>query len=544
MSMRMGVYARVSTSNQTQAQSIEPQIERLKAAVQERNAPLDERHIFRDDGWSGASLNRPGLDGLRDAVRAGEIDKVLITAPDRLARNYVHQMILLEEFAHYACEVEFLDRPMSDDPHDKLVLQIRGAVAEYERELITDRMRRGRQAKYRAGVLLPWTKPMYGYVWGVDNPRDPAQARLEDYQAHVIQDIFSLYTTGGLSLGGLAKYLQQQGIPTPSGNPIWSACTIRAILRQVAYTGQVYAHRYQYRAARVRRSATHPLGKPHQTMQELPPEDWIFVAHIPPIISQEVFDLAQARLAQNKGFARRNNKANQYLLRALVSCGHCQAACTCRALDKGRYRYYICNGKGKAFHSRRLDKCPARYAPADQLDDLVWQDLCELLRQPDLITQALQRAHAGLWLPQELQARRTALQQSAAQLEKQLDRLTQAYLSAIMPLPEYQRRRHDLTVKIQSLAQQQSQLEAQVDHQREIAALTTSLEDFCSRVRLGLDNATFEQKRQLVELLIDRVIITDDAVEIRYVFPTSKGSEHVRFCHLRLDYRTHSWLAC
>jgi len=286
MSMRMGVYARVSTSNQTQAQSIEPQIERLKAAVQERNAPLDERHIFRDDGWSGASLNRPGLDGLRDAVRAGEIDKVLITAPDRLARNYVHQMILLEEFAHYACEVEFLDRPMSDDPHDKLVLQIRGAVAEYERELITDRMRRGRQAKYRAGVLLPWTKPMYGYVWGVDNPRDPAQVRLEDYQAHVIQDIFSLYTTGGLSLGGLAKYLQQQGIPTPSGNPIWSPCTIRAILRQVAYTGQVYAHRYQYRAARVRRSATHPLGKPHQTMQELPPEDWIFVAHIPPIISQ------------------------------------------------------------------------------------------------------------------------------------------------------------------------------------------------------------------------------------------------------------------
>jgi site-specific DNA recombinase len=300
MSIRMGVYARVSTSNQTQAQSIEPQIERLKAAVQERNAPLDERHIFRDDGWSGASLNRPGLDGLRDAVRAGEIDKVLITAPERLARNYVHQMILLEEFAHYACEVEFLDRPMSDDPHDKLVLQIRGAVAEYERELITDRMRRGRQAKYRAGVLLPWTKPMHGYVWGVDNPRDPAQARLEDYQAHVIQDIFSLYTTGGLSLGGLAKYLQQQGIPTPSGNPIWSPCTIRAILRQVAYTGQVYAHRYQYRAARVRRSATHPLGKPHQPMQELPQEDWIFVAHIPPIISQEVFDLAQARLAQNK----------------------------------------------------------------------------------------------------------------------------------------------------------------------------------------------------------------------------------------------------
>jgi site-specific DNA recombinase len=539
MSLRIGLYARVSTSSQAQAQSIEQQIERLKTVVREQGCQLEDQHVFRDDGWSGASLNRPGLDGLRDVVRTGEIDKLVITAPDRLARNYVHQMILLDEFAHYGCEVEFLDHPMSADPHDKLLLQIRGAVAEYERELITDRMRRGRQAKYRAGLLLPWTKPLYGYVWGIDNPRDPAQARLEDYQAHIVQAIFRWYTTDGLSLCGLAKHLQQQGIPTPSGKQIWSPSTIRGILKQVAYTGQVYAQRYQYRAARVRRSATHPLGKPHQSAQELPEADWIFVASIPPIISQEVFDLAQARLAHNKSFARRNNKVNQYLLRALVSCGHCQAACTCRALDKGRYRYYICNGKGKAIHSRRLDKCPGRYAPADQLDDLVWHDLCELLQQPDFITRALEQAHAGLWLPQELQARRTTLQQSAARLDKQLDRLTDAYLTAIMPLAEYQRRRHDLTQKIRSLAHQQSQLEAQVDHQREMAALTTSLQDFCGRIRLGLDNATFEQKRQLVELLIDRVIVTDDAVEIRYVFPTSKGSEHVRFCHLRLDYRAH-----
>ncbi len=537
MTLRIGLYARVSTSSQAQAQSIDQQLERLKSAVHVQGGQLTNQHLFRDDGWSGASLNRPGLDGLRDVIRAGEIDKVLITAPDRLARNYVQQMILLDEFARYGCEVEFLDRPMSDDPHDKLLLQIRGAVAEYERELITDRMRRGRQAKYRAGALLPWTKPLYGYVWGIDNPRDPAQVRLEDYQAQVVQDIFSLYTSDALSLCGLAKHLQQQGIPTPSGRQIWSPSTIRAMLKQPAYTGQVYAQRYQYRAARVRRSATHAIGKPHQSAQELPAQDWIFVASIPPIISQELFDLAQARLTQNKSFARRNNKTHQYLLRALVSCGLCQSACTCRALDKGQYRYYICNGKGKAIHSRRPDKCPARYAPADQLDALVWQDLCSLLQQPQFMTQALEQAHAGLWLPQEMQARRTVLHKSAARLDKQLDRLTDAYLAAIMPLAEYQRRRNDLTEKLHSLAQQQSQLEAQVDHQHEIAALTTSLQDFCDRVQQGLDNPTFEQKRQLVELLIDRVIVTDDAVEIRYVFPTSTRSEHVRFCHLRSDYR-------
>src|SRR5258707_14912788 len=116
-------------------------------------------------------------------------------------------MILLDEFQRLGCEVEFVDRPMSDDPHDKLLLQIRGAVAEYERELISDRMRRGRQAKYRAGTLLPWTKALYGYVWGVDNPRDPAQARLDVYQAQVVQTIFSLDTRDGLSLFGVAKHL-------------------------------------------------------------------------------------------------------------------------------------------------------------------------------------------------------------------------------------------------------------------------------------------------------------------------------------------------
>jgi site-specific DNA recombinase len=115
---------------------------------------LEPTHVFRDDGYSGATLARPGLDRLRDAIKAREVDRVLVTAPDRLARNYVHQMVLLEEWEQSGCAAEFLDRPMSDDPHDHLLLQIRGAVAEYERTLIAERMRRGRLVKLRAGTLL------------------------------------------------------------------------------------------------------------------------------------------------------------------------------------------------------------------------------------------------------------------------------------------------------------------------------------------------------------------------------------------------------
>ncbi len=142
--MRSAVYVRVSTKRQAQAQTIEQQLERLQAVIASRGGHLGPDQIFRDEGYSGATLNRPGLDRLREQVAAAEIDQVLITSPDRLARNYVHQMVLLDEFERFGCQAEFLDRPMGNDPHDRLLLQIRGAVAEYEPTLIAERTRRGR----------------------------------------------------------------------------------------------------------------------------------------------------------------------------------------------------------------------------------------------------------------------------------------------------------------------------------------------------------------------------------------------------------------
>jgi DNA invertase Pin-like site-specific DNA recombinase len=141
--MRVALYARVSTRRQAQAQTVEQQLERLRGHTRQQgwDVPLD--HIFRDDGYGGASLRRPGLDRLRDRAAARTLDLVVITAPDRAARNYVHQVLLLEELEGHGYAVRFLDRPMSHDPHDQLLLQIRGAVAEYERTLISERMRRG-----------------------------------------------------------------------------------------------------------------------------------------------------------------------------------------------------------------------------------------------------------------------------------------------------------------------------------------------------------------------------------------------------------------
>ena len=532
--MSHAMYVRVSTPRQTQTQTIEQQLQRLHEAFSTRDWGVSSDLIFRDDGYSGASLSRPGLDRLREHVARAEITSVLITAPDRLARKYVHQVLLIEEFERAGCQIEFLDRPMSQDPHDQLLLQIRGAVAEYERALLTDRMRRGRQAKLQAGILLPWTRVPYGYRVDVDRPRDPAGMRVEPREAAIVANLFSEYLEPGQSIYGLTKHLLAFQVRTATGSLHWNPSTIRNILHNPVYTGKAYAGRTRARVPRSRRSALLPIGQPGSSRAMTPPTDWTFVTDVPAIVSQAQFDAVQDKLAQNQQFARRNNTAHTYLLRALVSCGVCQRASLART--NGGNAYYVCRGKTQRGISGEVEPCPARYVPAGQLDELVWQDVCSVLQHPEVIGEALQRAQNGAWLPQELQARGHQLRKVSASLEQQLERLTDAYLGGVLQLEEYRRRREDLEQQKQSLAQQERQLELSIDRQLEVSTLVSTIEAFCARIQAGLDTATFEQQRQLIELLIDRVVVTNDDVEIRYVIPTTAASEHVRFCHLRADY--------
>jgi site-specific DNA recombinase len=533
--MRIAVYVRVSTQRQAQTQTIEQQLERLRTYIKEQNWTLPDEQIFRDDGYSGSRLNRPGLDRLRDQVRSAELDRVLITAPDRLARNFVHQMLLLEEIERFGCQVVFLDRPMTHDPHDQLLLQIRGAVAEYERTLIAERMRRGRQMKLRAGTLLPWTRAPYGLRLDPDHPRDPTGMSVDPAEAAQVAEMFAWYLTEGATLYGLAQHLQQQGVPTPRERKFWNAASVRGILTNPVYTGQVFSGRTRSQPARTRRSALKPVGRSEESSTCAPREEWILVTQFPPVVSQEQFDLVQAKLVRNRLLARRNNTSEEYLLRGLVSCGVCQLGCMGRLAHPG-YTYYCCRGKDMSFCSGREERCPARYSPAPALDGLVWDDLCQILSHPEMIACALERAQGGHWLPQEFQARRENLRKGRINLERQIERLTEAYLSGVIPLAELQRRRRELEERLQVLARQIEQLEAQGDRQNELSCRLVSIQDFCQRVATGLANATFAQKRALVELLIDRVVVTNGDVEIRYVIPTTPGSEKTRFCHLRKDY--------
>lgn len=526
--MEVALYARVSTDRQQQTQTITQQMERLQAQVAQRpDWHVAETHIYRDDGFSGARLDRPGLDRLRDHAAFGEFELVLITAPDRLARKYIHQVLLIEELQTVGCRIEFLERPMTDDPNDQLLLQIRGAVAEYERVLIAERMRRGRQAKLRSGRLLPWSKAPYGYLLASERPRDPDHLRLDPVKVAVVEQIFAWYTQPErLSLYEVAKRLSQAHIPTPSGGLVWHVASVRGILLNPAYTGTAYSGRTHSVPARQRKSAMLPVG-PGQSQRPAPPEAWIPIP-VPAIISQETFDLAQDRLSQNRQLARRNNDTYDYLLRGLVNCAQCHLACLGRSLPHG-YHYYACRGRNDGARVAEGRACSARYAPAVALDELVWQDLCLLIQRPALVMHELERARSGQWLPQALQARRRTLNNGVMQLERQRARLLDAYLAEIIGQDEFQRKHHELGQAQDGLSQQLRQLDAQARQQIETAQLAQHVEGFCQRLQPTLEQLDFAQRRQLVELLIDRVIVDDDKVEIRYAIPTSPKGELLPF---------------
>ena len=497
---------------------------------------LAEENIYRDDGYSGAKLNRPGLERLRGRAGMAAFELVVVTAPDRLARKYVHQVLLIEELNSSGCNVEFLERPMKDDdPHDQLLLQIRGAVAEYERNLIAERMRRGRHMRLRAGTLLPWTVAPYGFVLDVERPRDPSRVRLDPVKAEIVRQIFAWYTDPEVpaTLYWVAKKLSDQGVPTPRGGARWNVASRRGMLRSPAYAGMTYSGRKQPAPSKARKSALQPVG-PGQSTRRTPPQEWIGVS-VPAIIDQETFDAAQRRLDQNKQMARRNNKTHDYLLRGLVSCGRCKLSSTGRSLHGG-YHYYVCRGRSDLLRAAKGERCTARYAPAKALDELVWQDLCHIISDPTVITHELQRARSGEWLPQALQARVKTLQDTLAQLERQQARLLEVYLAEIIARDEFERKRQELAQTQGALKGQLRQLEAQAQQQIDTLELAENIQTFCKRLQPTLEALDFSQRRQLVELLVDCVVVEDEKVEIRYVIPTSPKGETSRFCHLRLDY--------
>jgi site-specific DNA recombinase len=338
-----------------------------------------------------------------------------------------------------------------------------------------------------------------------------------------------------VTLHGLAAQLTARGVPTPTGRPVWRSTTIRNLLTNPAYKGEAASGRLRTTPARRRKSALEPIGRGVSTRVH-PSQEWITVP-VPALVTAEQFDLVVRRLAANRLAARRST-THPSLLRGLVSCGVCRLSCSgvTRTATDTRYRYYRCRGKMAQVSSGRSSCCPARFIPATQLDELVWADLCAVLQHPDLVTQALERARSGAWVPEELRRRQATLRSVRASVTRQRQRLLEAYLAEVIDLACFRRQDRTLAGQEADLLAREREVAAQGERLVEVSAIAQSMTQVLKQLRLGLGQTSFDQRRQLVELLIDRVVVTDGQVEIRYVIPTTDHSTTTRFCHLRSDY--------
>jgi DNA invertase Pin-like site-specific DNA recombinase len=270
------------------------------------------RLVFEDEGFSGSTVVQPALERLRDLVAQVHVDILLCHAPDRLARRYAYQVLLLEEFARAGTAVRFLKATPADTPEAALLVQVQGIIAEYEKAQILERTRRGKLHRAKAGSVNVLSGAPFGYRYVRKGTDTPAHYEIVEHEARIVRELFRHYTEEPLSLRALGKWLTEQGIPTAAGKTLWDHSTVRQLLRNPAYCGQAAFGRTAQMDQLPRTTRWHRLsgakpGKRPARRMTLP-EHWIHIV-VPAIVSEELFELAARRLEDKPAFLRTTNKA-------------------------------------------------------------------------------------------------------------------------------------------------------------------------------------------------------------------------------------------
>jgi site-specific DNA recombinase len=183
------LYARVSSAKQQLNENIASQIAAIEQYAQQHDYHISPQHVYKDDGYSGARLDRPALDRLRDAVAQGEVETVLILSPDRLARHFPYQYIVVEEFERAGCETVFTNHNFGTSPAERMLQEMTGVFAEYERAMITERCRRGRLHRARQGQVWMSEAP-YSYTYIPRTENCPGKLVINETEAEVVRIIF------------------------------------------------------------------------------------------------------------------------------------------------------------------------------------------------------------------------------------------------------------------------------------------------------------------------------------------------------------------
>ncbi|TWU19233.1 recombinase family protein [Allorhodopirellula heiligendammensis] len=538
------IYGRVSSDAQAQEQTIESQVADIRRKVSQDKALLQDKNCFLDDGVSGSTLHRPALERLRDAAYVGQFQRLYVHSPDRLARKYAYQVLIVDELQKLGIELVFLNRAIGASPEEDLLLQMQGMFAEYERAKIMERSRRGKRHAATRGSVNVLSAAPYGYRY-ITRREGDGQAAYEiiEEQATVVRQVFQWVGRDRLSIGEATRRLTKSDTVTATGKATWDRTTVWGMLKNTAYKGSAAfgktrtgPRRPQLRAHRGNSKTPRRTGSTYDTDTS----EQLSIP-VPAIVSSELFDAVQTQLTENRQRGHESRRGAKYLLQGLLECSKCGYAFygkpVSRTSAKGKvrsYAYYRCIGTdGYRFGGKRV--CECKQVRTDKLDEAVWNDACELLRHPKLLRKEYERRLAA---PSDSDSV-ASIKKQVASSKRSVERLIDAYTDGVLDRAEFDPR---LKRARDRLAKHERQLQTLESESREQSTLRESLscvDSFCESVGTNLESADWTLRREILRTLIDNVVVEPDQIRIVYRinFPlfakkTSKnGKEKVlHFC--------------
>lgn len=496
--IRAALYARVSSEQQVKENTIASQLAELRQRIARDGLALLAEHCFVDDGHSGSTLVRPGLERLRDAAYAGQLDRLYVHAPDRLARNYAYQFLLLEELQQRGVEVVFLNQSLGKTPEERMLVQMQGIVAEFERAKILERSRRGRRHAAQQGRVSVLSQAPYGYRYRSKRVHGEACFEVVAEKAEVVRQIFDWVGRERVTLSEVRRRLQQRGVVSPGGQKHWSPTTLAFLLGNHAYRGQALFHSGACRDGAEAGVTPEAIAIP-----------------VPALVHEALFATVQEQLQENRRRQRQQRRGELHLLQGLVVCQMCGRAFVyskCRSSRYPRvYCYYRC--MSMLAEGRRQRTCTNPAITASALEKTVWQDVSAVLREPRRLALEYQRRRTQT--PPQAESLRW-LQQQQAKEQRALARLIDAYESGLLEKEEFAPRLERARQRLQDWQTQLDQLhEAQAQEQTMEQALGR-LEEFAARIETGLREPTPEQQREILRALVKRVEIAPDKIRVIY----------------------------
>jgi site-specific DNA recombinase len=518
--MRMAaIYARVSSDQQREANTIASQTASLIEFAQRHDLEVPEEWVFEDDGYTGATLERPGLERVRDLAAEGQIQVVLAYSPDRLSRKYAYQILLIEELARNGVETIFVKAPQGASAEDQLLVQFQGMISEYERAQILERSRRGKRHRAQSGEVSVMSGAPYGYRYIRKTNEAPAAYAVLEAEARVVERIYEMYTVEGLSIGEITRRLNADGIPTRKASARWERTTVWAVLRNSAYRGIACfgKTRSSSRTRVMRPQRRRGVITPSMTAgHERPREEWIEIP-VPALVSEDSFARAQELLQENKARSRRRT-IEPSIVQGLVSCQKCGYAFSRSSTQTSarKIHYYKCIGSD-SWRKLGGPVCDnGRMIRQDLLDQIVWAEVIRLLEDRTLIQQELDRRLAAARSSDPTKKREQSLQRELVHVGKGIERLLSAYQEALMSIEQLRERMPGLRQREQTLRAELQAIADQANDRAAFLRLAENLTAFLARLRGAADTLSITERQRIVRLVVKDVLIGDDIITIRH----------------------------